>query len=164
MSLAVELGIVVESVLYCASHDVCAVDVSVGFRHYPTVDAARFVLGGGAVVLGCLGYDLDLLVVKETAQGGILANHPAGCNMVVFTSFGQTDVVAGGSGVDHLDVDLGVEAGEGKTLLYHGSGMLLVMGAVEVRVLRNDIAFDVRNQAVTDVVLFHKCCKSTFFY
>lgn len=144
-----ERGVVVESELDGALNDLEGVDVAVGLGNDASVDGLRRLGRGGAVVGGGLSHDLELCWLEPLEQTVVGQKYAGGIEVMALAAVDESEVVVGGDGVDHVDVDV-VVACEVEAVGDDGKGVVAAVCGVEVVVAGEDVRFDIVDEGLAE--------------
>lgn len=141
VGLAVEGRVVLETVLEGAAQDGVGVYEAVGLCHNLAVDAARGMVGGGAMVLDRLCQGLYLLLAEPSAEALVATDDASRHEVVRRAVLLKPQIVVGGRGKDHVRLDV-VVRGEGHALCHYRAGVVLLMRLVEGCIAGDDFRLD----------------------
>lgn len=140
--LAIQRGVVRQSVLHRAADDRPGFDYPVGFGDDASVDCPRRAVRRGAVVFHRLAHRGDLLLREPSAQRGVPGKDPPSVEVVAFASVGEPRVVVGRDCIDHLRVDVAARC-QGEALRNDRAHVVRAVRGVEVFVAREDLPLDI---------------------
>ena len=113
--------ILFQAVLDGAAQGDVRVDDTVRFGNNLAVDATRFVVCGGPVVLYGFFHEEDFRVGEPLPQGGVRHQYLAGDKVVGGAVAAQSRVMVGGNDVCQAFVRFGILPGEGKAFFDDGA-------------------------------------------
>ena len=143
MPFGIGFGGEAKAVLHGAAQGDVGVDDTVGFGHNASVEAARFVVGRGAVVFNGFAHGLYFVGGKPSGQDGVGGQDFARYQVVRLAVAAQSRVVISRYGIDHTHVGLGQPGGQCQAFADDGAGMVGVVGRVERAVAGDDFGLDV---------------------
>ncbi len=130
--------ILFQAVLDGAAQGDVRVDDTVCFGNNLAVDAARLVVGGGAVVFYGFFHEEDFRIGEPLPQGGVRHQYLAGDKVVGGAVAAQSRIMVGGNDVCQAFVRFGMLPGEGKTFFDDGTDVGEVVCLVKLLVTGND--------------------------
>ena len=141
-------GILLQAILNCAAEGDIRVDDTVCFGNNLTVDAAWFVVCGGAMALYGFFHEEDFRIGEPFPQGEVRHQYLTGDKVVGGAVAAQSRIVIGGNGICEAYVRFGILSGKGKAFFDDGTNVGEVVCLVKVLVPGDDFCFDVGDEGL----------------
>ena len=101
------------------------------------------------MVGGGLSHDLELCGLEPLEQTVVGQKYAGGIEVMALAAVDESEIVVGGDGVDHVDVDV-VVACEVEAVGYDGEGVVAAVCGVEVVVAGEDVRFDIVDEGLAE--------------